>query len=387
MQGTPPVASMELRAELGARLQMQAEAQEVALDEDQGAATAIELIVARNDALAGEAAAASRLAALRGEELQMSLVCQPCSAVVPAGGMERAGADIVSPSSATPAKLMPAPDELAVSPVFEQSEPADTVQEHQRKPPLLTQSGAAAANDRALGMSLAMFLGEVVYKPLTEHLDELGVRTVEDLLDLTPAAIEALACELDPENSRLQRIACRFKQAVARVQANDGAELIRAIDDGRDNEVKVMLALGADPNHVSRGAWAGVHTALMSAVACGKPQLVRLLLDHKADVNAVPDPNTGISAWHEACRKGYIICAAELVVSGCDTGLRTKSGSTGLDLVVQHGHAELLSVFDPQSSADLPTWRCCSRGLHSSCGTQQSTTRSSRHDQPKAHTE
>lgn len=61
MQGTP-VASMELRAELGARLQMQAEAQEVALDEDQGAATAIELIVARNDALAGEAAAASRLA-------------------------------------------------------------------------------------------------------------------------------------------------------------------------------------------------------------------------------------------------------------------------------------------------------------------------------------
>jgi hypothetical protein len=232
-----------------------------------------------------------------------------------------------------------------------------------------------------------MFLGEVVYKPLTEHLDELGVRTVEDLLDLTPAAIEALACELDPENSRLQRIACRFKQAVARVQANDGAELIRAIDDGRDNEVKVMLALGADPNHVSRGAWAGVHTALMSAVACGKPQLVRLLLDHKADVNAVPDPNTGISAWHEACRKGYIICAAELVVSGCDTGLRTKSGSTGLDLVVQHGHAELLSVFDPQSSADLPTWRCCSRGLHSSCGTQQSTTRSSRIDQPKAHTE
>eukprot|EP01045_Picozoa_sp_COSAG04_P016320 COSAG04_NODE_1351_length_7119_cov_17.943447_2_plen_1558_part_00 len=113
--------------------------------------------------------------------------------------------------------------------------------------------------------------------------------------------------------------------------------LCQAVRSNQEAAVRFLLDRGANPSLAdSRGG-----TPLMTSGANGFLPLLRLLLESKAEVNAVR-PQDGATAFHFACFNNMPDCAEALVRAGCDTGLRTKGGKTGRDLAWAKGNTAVL---------------------------------------------
>ena len=100
--------------------------------------------------------------------------------------------------------------------------------------------------------------------------------------------------------------------------------LVRAVSSHQEAAVGLLLERGADadmPNSVGQ-------TPIMMAAHRGGLAVVRLLLGRQVQLDSVEE-EAGLSAFHFACFSGHAACAAELVLAGCDTTLRSKQGKTG----------------------------------------------------------
>jgi len=97
---------------------------------------------------------------------------------------------------------------------------------------------------------------------------------------------------------------------------------------------KLLIDSGADVDAVDGHA---KHTALHSAILTDKKDIVILLLDHSADVNAAP---TGESPLHLAAREGSPEIVELLVERGADLSARTL-GMTPLMIAESTGRSEV----------------------------------------------
>ena len=79
----------------------------------------------------------------------------------------------------------------------------------------------------------------------------------------------------------------------------------------QEQAIELLLDHRADPSIASSDGG----TALMSAARHASLSIVRKLIKHGADKDAV-DPENGCTAFHIACLKGNADCAAELATAG-----------------------------------------------------------------------
>ncbi len=102
--------------------------------------------------------------------------------------------------------------------------------------------------------------------------------------------------------------------------------LLRAIWNGDQAAVELLLAHHADPNLPGKGGWTPLHAAASSE---NKADLARLLLKSGADVNA-RDQN-GATPLYAAAERGNREMVALLLENKADPNARTKWGRTPLE--------------------------------------------------------
>ena len=103
-------------------------------------------------------------------------------------------------------------------------------------------------------------------------------------------------------------------------------ELLRASIRGDLDEVRALLAAGADPNTAN---WYG-ETSLHTAALYGYEAIVPLLLAAGADPNAANQ--YGSTPLHHAATIGYKTIVQLLLAAGANPTLRNKDGKTPFQL-------------------------------------------------------
>lgn len=118
----------------------------------------------------------------------------------------------------------------------------------------------------------------------------------------------------------------------ARARNGDTA-LMMAAYKGRYDVAKVLLDKGAEPNQTG---WAALHYA----AAVGNNQIVQLLLDHSAYIDAEsPNQTTPIMM---AARGGHILTVKLLLDEGADLTLKNGAGMTALDFARAGGFKDIV---------------------------------------------
>jgi ankyrin repeat protein len=118
----------------------------------------------------------------------------------------------------------------------------------------------------------------------------------------------------------------------ARARNGDTA-LMMAAYKGRYDVAKALLDKGAEPNQTG---WAALHYA----AAVGNNQIVQLLLDHSAYIDAEsPNQTTPIRM---AARGGHILTVKLLLDEGADLTLKNGAGMTALDFARAGGFKDIV---------------------------------------------
>lgn len=136
--------------------------------------------------------------------------------------------------------------------------------------------------------------------------------------------------------------------AAVNVFAEDGFQpLGLASYFGHADVVEALLQAGAAVNQPARNP--SQVTPLHSAVAGRNAQIVELLLEHSARVNA--RQNGGFTPLHAAAQNGDLEIVTLLVEAGADINLREYEGKSALDFAREGNHPaviDYLSLFNAQ---------------------------------------
>lgn len=125
-------------------------------------------------------------------------------------------------------------------------------------------------------------------------------------------------------------------------------KIVEAARTGNVKDLRAAIAAGEDVNARDENG-----QKVLSTVAKCRPDLVRLLLEHGADVNLA---DTGLTTpLHWAVEFDNDECIRLLLAHGADTRARDGLGEVPLHWAAWTGHvkaAQLLLEFDPKS--DIP---------------------------------
>jgi ankyrin repeat protein len=105
---------------------------------------------------------------------------------------------------------------------------------------------------------------------------------------------------------------------------------------GQTAAVKALISAGANVNAAARNALKVA--ALHAAVAGGKIDIVKAILEARADPNA--QQQAGFRAIHEAGTKANRVLAELLIAHGADPTLPSDDGKNAIDLARDKGHTE-----------------------------------------------
>lgn len=118
--------------------------------------------------------------------------------------------------------------------------------------------------------------------------------------------------------------------------------------------VRLLLDSGADVNAAAGKArgW----TALQGACLAGNVEAVEVLLASGADVNAAGSAFKGGPALHAACARGRVALVARLLDAGADVNGRAGwGGQTPLQTAAVGGHTEIVEMLR-RAGAGGPAW-------------------------------
>ena len=129
-----------------------------------------------------------------------------------------------------------------------------------------------------------------------------------------------------------------------------------AAESGDYYEVKRLIEAGADVNAQSKAGW----TALMLASEKGHIDIVKLLVEEGADVNSVTkfevrstsyggiykdyEPTGGYTALMAASEYGHTEIVKLLIEGGADINAQDEDSYTALRYAVREGHTEIVKL-------------------------------------------
>lgn len=168
------------------------------------------------------------------------------------------------------------------------------------------------------------------------------------------------------------------KKKAKQVDLTDGEKLIQAIEAGKLDELKQLIADGADVNEIPQedsplgaavrmgtedaidlllaaGADAssgGLSVPLATAAFDGNLPIVKKLLAAGAEVNAQEEPGT--TALMGAARNGSIEMVKVLLDGGADAKITDGEGRTALSFATEGEYAEIVALLKPLTEVDEP---------------------------------
>ena len=113
---------------------------------------------------------------------------------------------------------------------------------------------------------------------------------------------------------------------------------INFIKDNRINEVRVILKYF--PEYINIADLLG-NTPLMYASEKGHTEIVRLLLQRGAGVNAKTKFDGYKTALSKASEKGHTEIVRMLIEKGADVNIKSNDGNTALQYAIKQGHTEI----------------------------------------------
>ena len=119
-------------------------------------------------------------------------------------------------------------------------------------------------------------------------------------------------------------------------QSGESALAIAA-DRGDVVAVKMLLEAGADPNSLSTTAW-----PLSNAAGRGFAEVVELLLDYEADVDAVDEE--GGTALADAVAAGHLAVVKLLLEAGANARQKDNQGLRPIWYAADKGHADIVAM-------------------------------------------
>lgn len=111
---------------------------------------------------------------------------------------------------------------------------------------------------------------------------------------------------------------------------------------GHPDLIRALLNAGSEVDIRSTNAME--NTPLHAAVAGGRIESARALLERKADVNA--RQHGGWTALHGAAQSGNRALVELLITSGADVNARAENNQSALDLALSKGHQEVAALLE-----------------------------------------
>ena len=140
--------------------------------------------------------------------------------------------------------------------------------------------------------------------------------------------------------------------------------LQRAIGNQNASKVKKQLDNGANPNEVNKMGC----TTLSLAIWVGHNKIVKILLDHGAEVNQI-DPINGTTALMFAAQDGKHEIARDLLLRGASVNYQAVNGRTALHSAVQEESAATVNLLlEFGANVHLTSTNDKSTPLHVACG-------------------
>ena len=137
---------------------------------------------------------------------------------------------------------------------------------------------------------------------------------------------------------------------------DDGDALLKRAGDalywsaraGDLSQCESLLAIGANVNHV-RGV--NNHTPLHAASLGGRTPVVKLLIEHGADIEA--KNRIGSTPLHCAAQEGHLATARLLVTRGARTDAATEYGVMPIHLAAQHNRHQVLEFLVTEAGVSV----------------------------------
>lgn len=140
------------------------------------------------------------------------------------------------------------------------------------------------------------------------------------------------------------------KELDAGIQVNgkdslDQTALLAAVSHNEFEEVKLLLAHGADPNLPDNAGWTPLHYAAWFGSGVS---VLDLLREHGATVDARND--RGITPLYFASVAGHTVQVKYLLEQGADRSIASKSGYTPLRAAQTKGLDGIVALLDPDAA-------------------------------------
>jgi ankyrin repeat protein len=143
------------------------------------------------------------------------------------------------------------------------------------------------------------------------------------------------------------------KKALSQEELNKSllAEILQIQPESNLDAIRQLLEQGADANMVSDKC-----TAFFFAIKKDNAELVQLLLDHHAQVDAPSGP-FGMTALMSAARYGNLPMCKLLIANGANVQAQDGMGLTSLNRAKDHRHDEICALLEKHGAKkdNLPT--------------------------------
>ncbi|KAM9212476.1 protein phosphatase 1 regulatory subunit 12B isoform 5-T5 [Dugong dugon] len=153
--------------------------------------------------------------------------------------------------------------------------------------------------------------------------------------------------ELEPAERRGAGRQPQTRRRSPRVRFEDGAVFLAACSSGETDEVKKLLARGADINTVNVDGLTALHQACIDE----NLDMVKFLVENRANINQ--QDNEGWTPLHAAASCGYLNIAEYFINHGANVGIVNSEGEVPSDLAEEPAMKDLLLEQVKKQGVDL----------------------------------
>jgi len=178
-------------------------------------------------------------------------------------------------------------------------------------------------------------------KELFEAVRAGDLARVRTLVDADPS-LEIFAAAILGDTRRLEELLTGNRSLVSAVSTDGWTPLHLASFFGKGDAARLLLNKGASVRARSTNPMA--NTPLHAAAAGHHPALVKLLLDHGANANALQQG--GWAPLHSAAQNGDLESARALLDAGADVSVRAENNQKPLDLALTKAQQAMVEFLE-----------------------------------------